>query len=350
MPIITVVVPVYNVEKYLDRCVNSIIAQTFTDFEVILVDDGSQDNCGKICDKYAEIDNRIHVIHKENGGLSSARCAGIEIAQGEYISFCDSDDYLSPDFLSVLYNAIIANECQCVSSMFTLVNDKKTNPKSLKNLKGIYNIKTDEDKINHISELLQNDSGWEVWSKLFETKIIRAANFLNDYLSICYRTGSYAEDLCFYFMYLMHCDSVYYLDFQGYYYVQRYDSILHSSSVLPKIKEMSEVSYGLYKYVQSSGCNVLDKKFPLIHIWIMNLSFKQITDYSEVLEAASLIRCKKWYKHTTKKSISFRKPMALICGKNSTFKILNTAMLTVNRNLSVFRWVDIFYYKYFADR
>jgi len=90
-PKISIIVPVYKVEPYLRKCIDSILAQTFTDFELILVDDGSPDGCGKICDEYAKKDNRILVIHKSNGGLSSARNAGLEIAKGEYIGFVDSD-------------------------------------------------------------------------------------------------------------------------------------------------------------------------------------------------------------------------------------------------------------------
>ena len=109
MPIISVIVPVYNVEKYLHRCVDSILAQTFTDFELILVDDGSTDNCGKICDEYAEKDKRIHVIHKENGGLSDARNVGTDWAfansNSEWITFIDSDDWVYNRYLELLYEA-----------------------------------------------------------------------------------------------------------------------------------------------------------------------------------------------------------------------------------------------------
>ena len=91
---VSIIVPIYNVEKYLPRCIESILAQTFTDFELILVDDGSPDRCGEICDYYKKKDKRVKVIHKENGGLSSARNAGINIAIGDYIGFVDSDDYI----------------------------------------------------------------------------------------------------------------------------------------------------------------------------------------------------------------------------------------------------------------
>lgn len=100
MPKVSIIVPVYNTEQYLSRCIDSILAQTFDDFELILVNDGSTDNSGKICEEYAQKDNRIKVIHKENGGVSSARNLGLDEAKGEWITFIDSDDYISDTYLS----------------------------------------------------------------------------------------------------------------------------------------------------------------------------------------------------------------------------------------------------------
>ena len=108
--IISVIVPIYKVESYLKKCVDSIINQTMTDLEIILVDDGSPDNCGKICDAYAEQDARIRVIHKENGGVSSARNAGLDICTGDYIGFVDGDDYIAPDMYKILREKITANK------------------------------------------------------------------------------------------------------------------------------------------------------------------------------------------------------------------------------------------------
>lgn len=110
MPKISIIVPVYNVEKYLEKCVRSILAQTFTDFELILVDDGSPDSSGAMCDQFAEQDQRVKVIHKENGGLSDARNAGIEIATGEYLGFVDSDDYIADDMYELLYTNIVKED------------------------------------------------------------------------------------------------------------------------------------------------------------------------------------------------------------------------------------------------
>lgn len=114
MPTISVIVPVYKVEKYIHRCVDSILNQTFRDFELILVDDGSPDNCGAICDEYAKKDSRIHVIHQANGGLSAARNAGIDWAfansDSQWLTFIDSDDWVHCEYLSFLYNAAIEQQ------------------------------------------------------------------------------------------------------------------------------------------------------------------------------------------------------------------------------------------------
>ena len=112
---ISVIVPVYNVEKYLEECIESIINQTHSDIEIILVDDGSTDNSGALCDEYASKDSRIRVIHKENGGLSDARNCGMRAAKGEIISFVDSDDYLSPFFLEIMYEAMMNGNCDIVA-------------------------------------------------------------------------------------------------------------------------------------------------------------------------------------------------------------------------------------------
>ena len=109
LPLISVIVPVYKVEAYLDKCISSIVGQTYRNLEIILVDDGSPDNCGAICDAWAEQDSRIKVIHKENGGLSDARNAGMSAATGELLGFVDSDDHISPEMYQLLYERMIAD-------------------------------------------------------------------------------------------------------------------------------------------------------------------------------------------------------------------------------------------------
>ncbi|MBE5881088.1 MAG: glycosyltransferase [Lachnospiraceae bacterium] len=111
-PLISVIIPVYKVEKYLRRAVDSVLSQTYTNLEIILVDDGSPDECPAICDAYAAKEARVRVIHKENGGLSDARNAGIDVAGGDYIAFLDSDDYYAPCFIEVLYRELVKSDAQ----------------------------------------------------------------------------------------------------------------------------------------------------------------------------------------------------------------------------------------------
>ena len=114
MPQISIIVPVYNTEKYLHRCVDSILAQTYTDFELLLIDDGSTDSSGAICDEYAMKDSRVRVFHKENGGASSARNLGLDNAEGEWITFVDSDDWIDVGFYEDMVSTTMSNKCDMV--------------------------------------------------------------------------------------------------------------------------------------------------------------------------------------------------------------------------------------------
>lgn len=124
-PLITVIVPVYKVEAYLERAILSITSQTYENLQIILVDDGSPDNCGSICDAYGKKDSRILVIHKENGGLSDARNAGLEAAKGEYIAFLDSDDFIAPFFLEVLFEALLSTGSDVALCPYETVTEGK---------------------------------------------------------------------------------------------------------------------------------------------------------------------------------------------------------------------------------
>lgn len=121
--LISIIVPIYNVERYLNRCIDSILAQTFTNFELILVDDGSPDDCGKMCDDYAMKDSRINVIHKKNGGVSEARNFGIDCAKGEYICFIDSDDFVHKQYLEILYNIAKESDAEMSICSFSICYD-----------------------------------------------------------------------------------------------------------------------------------------------------------------------------------------------------------------------------------
>ena len=122
-PLVSVIVPVYQVEKYLDKCVKSIVAQSYKNLEIILVDDGSPDNCPAMCDEWTKKDSRIKVIHKQNGGLSSARNAGLDACTGEYIYFLDSDDYIAENCIEMLFNTIISDGSDMCVGNIMLVDE-----------------------------------------------------------------------------------------------------------------------------------------------------------------------------------------------------------------------------------
>jgi len=138
-PLISIIVPIYNVEPYLPRCIDSILAQTYSNFELILVDDGSPDDCGRICDSYATKDERIRVIHKANGGLSDARNAGLDIAEGELIGFVDSDDYIHPEMYAVLYKNMTEARADLSLCDYRSISDPDGNIFDFDNKVEIYN-------------------------------------------------------------------------------------------------------------------------------------------------------------------------------------------------------------------
>ena len=201
---ISIIVPVYNVEKYIRKCVDSIIAQTFSDIEIILVDDGSTDSSGIICDEYSSIDSRIRVIHKKNGGLSSARNTGIEEATGDYLGFIDSDDYISSDMFEVLYRNMLEEQADLsICGIFQCYEGKQP----LKNTPW-YRVLNSEEAIaiafegrlfsvNAVNKLYRKELFNRV--RYPEGKATEDAYVIVDILSQCNRIVATSEQKYFYF-------------------------------------------------------------------------------------------------------------------------------------------------------
>lgn len=174
-PLISIIVPVYKVEPYLDCCIKSIVEQTYSNLEIILVDDGSPDNCGSICDAWAEKDGRIVVIHKENGGLSDARNAGLKIAKGEYIAFVDSDDRIASDFLSELLNAINDTGADISECAVNYISESGTVTKTRFAAAGPI------DRIEALRRLILEDGVYQtVWNKLYRREVLGGIMFEKD--------------------------------------------------------------------------------------------------------------------------------------------------------------------------
>ncbi len=166
-PKISVIVPVYNVERYLPRCIDSILAQTFTDFELLLIDDGSKDSSGEICDEYASKDSRVRVFHKENGGVSSARNLGLDNARGEWIAFCDSDDWVKPEFLGTFIG--MAGDCDLLSQGFHSFNWHNAGDKDIAEATGLYQ---GDRFLPFLLQLQATNQLGFIWCKAFRRKVI----------------------------------------------------------------------------------------------------------------------------------------------------------------------------------
>ena len=217
-PLVSVVVPIYNVEDYLRQCIDSILSQSYSELQVILVDDGSPDGCGEIIDAYAEKDRRIECIHKKNGGLSSARNAGKTAARGDYIVFIDSDDYIHKQFIEVLLDDIAGNDADISTCYFDsfikdcndadiMISDK---PQSF----------TREEAIR---EMYRNDSfGWNAWNKMYRMSLFD---------DIDYPEGVICEDKATIYKLIMRSEKVVYRKLPLYHYRIRENSISNERSV-----------------------------------------------------------------------------------------------------------------------
>ncbi len=214
-PLISIIVPVYKVEDVIHNCVESILRQTYSNFELILIDDGTPDESGKICDEYAKKDNRIKVIHKTNGGVSSARNIGIANATGEYIVCVDSDDYVDEAYLQGFIDVIkIYPEAQMVWCGFYTVNDyEKTITRAVKYDESGELIESD---ISNIMTFHQKWLDAAPWCKLYSKRIIDENNLKMD------ESMSLGEDLLFNFSYINSCTNkkIYHTNKCAYYYIQ----------------------------------------------------------------------------------------------------------------------------------
>lgn len=229
-PEVSVIVPVYNVEKYLHRCMNSILNQTLENIEIILVDDGSTDTSGSICDEYAKIDKRVKVIHKKNEGLGFARNSGIEIATGEYIGFIDSDDYIDLSMFEKLYYKANEFNVDYVRCEYKIVNNKgvSENKTIFPLSEGYYEKSSVIEKLvlpifgKSEKDTKVNDLGVSVCKCIFKNQIIKT-NKIKFYSEREY----ISEDFLFTINYLMNSNSAYVINECLYNYVMNQESLTH---------------------------------------------------------------------------------------------------------------------------
>lgn len=236
MELISVIVPIYKVEAYLDKCVQSIVGQTYQDLEIILVDDGSPDNCGAMCDAWASKDSRIKVVHKENGGLSDARNAGLAIATGELISFIDSDDHIEPEFLRTLYDTLIGQDAQIAECAIHLVDEEGKILRS----RGPSKCET-IGKIEALRRLVLEDGVYQtVWNKLYRREVIEG---------ILFEKGKYNEDDFWTYQIFDRIERLALVDEPMLNYLQRGGSIMGEGYSLKRLDGL-EARFQRWQYLQ----------------------------------------------------------------------------------------------------
>ena len=238
--LVSIIVPVYKVEQYLKRCMDSVLNQTYKNIEVILVNDGSPDNCPALCDEYAKIDSRVRVIHKENGGLSSARNVALDSVKGDYVFFVDSDDWLALDTLEVL-NEYLEKDYDMISFQRTYLTEEKVIEKGEKNPK-------DMDVSQYIDASFLGRYDFFVTTKIFKTEVFNNVRFLE---------GRNYEDLEIMHRLFLNMKKVIGLDYFLYYYWKGNEGAITNTITMKNIEDhylsANEIYHASKKYLEDRG-------------------------------------------------------------------------------------------------
>ncbi len=237
MPLVSIIVPIYNAEKTIQKCINSILNQKFGDFELILLDDGSTDASGGICEDYAKKDSRVRVLHKENTGVSDTRNQGIDLARGEFLQFVDSDDWITPESTGFFVHAAAENDCDMVIADFYRVIGERVSQKGSIENEGVM------ARLDYAIEMMRNPADFYygvLWNKFYRRSIIEAYRIrMDDSVSWC-------EDFIFNLEYVRHTRKIYALKIPLYYYVKTKGSLISQGMSMKKTFQMKRRVFASY--------------------------------------------------------------------------------------------------------
>lgn len=236
-PNVSIIVPVYKAETFIRRCVDSILNQEYTDFELLLIDDGSPDSSGDICDSYAASDSRVHVLHQENSGVSASRNHALDIAQGTYIQFLDSDDWITPDATKLLVRAAEEHNCDMVIADFYRVVGERVSQKGDIDEDGLLSR---EDFAEHMMENPADFYYGVIWNKLYRREILEQYHLRMD------AEISWCEDFMFNLEYLRHTKTIYALKAPVYYYVKTKGSLVSQGASIMNTVKMKLMVFDYY--------------------------------------------------------------------------------------------------------
>jgi len=283
---ISVIIPVFNVDMYLRECINSILNQSYTDLEIILVDDGSTDKSGAICEEYAAMDSRIIVVHIENGGVSRARNTGLGMAKGEYIGFVDSDDLIHPKMYEHLLNAIIdydADIASCSHSLFLdgdMVVEKGT-------AKEAYVLDKVENREQYLNNFLSGSFTHYVWKSLYKRNIFE---------SIRFEEGKRMEDVMFCGRLSSIISKRVVIKNRLYYYRIQGNSIMHANSHI-FLEHIDAMEYNINHFEKCENDFFVQKyvEFVMSHILTTRVTNRVCGSYDAYVDAESLKSFRKLY-------------------------------------------------------
>ena len=247
-PMVSIIVPIYNSEKYLNRCVDSILNQEYSSFELFLVNDGSTDASGSICDTYAASDARVRVIHKPNTGVSDSRNTAIGLAQGTYLQFLDSDDWITPDATKLLVRAALDHDCDLVISDFYRVVEDRVSQKGDIEDDGVL---TREEFAEHMMENPADFYYGVLWNKLYRRDLVEKYHLSMD------TDVNWCEDFLFNLEYILHANVFYALQVPIYYYVKRKGSLASQGMSISKTIKMK---FMVFEYYNNFYKNLYDEK------------------------------------------------------------------------------------------
>lgn len=284
MSLISIIVPAYNVENYIDRCLDSILGQTYKNLQIIVVDDGSTDSTASICDEYGKKDSRIEVIHQKNAGLSGARNAGLRVARGDYIGYVDGDDYIEPVMYEKMINAMTENSVNLVVCGYNQIGPQGEKYNfSRKNI-----VLSREEALDvYVSDNREFHIFNSVWSKLFEKDIVKGLEF---------PVGHNSEDILYTTKALVNCNGVVFVDDPLYNYVlDREGSIMNASKKLSHRRFNDEIPFTFeqIEYFRQNGFDEIagkDEYYVYRRLTFYYLDFRHRKMKEDAKKLANLIR------------------------------------------------------------
>lgn len=346
MPLVSVIVPVYGVEAYLPKCIDSILAQSFSDFELILVDDGSPDNCGAICDDYAAKDSRVRVIHKENGGVTVARNAALDIAGGKYIICCDSDDSWEPNLLEIAVKPLLDEGADCVLFGLNVCTDEGIS-RTRSYEAAQYEFRTPQETVDYLIHVqLTAKHGWSLCTHLFSKEIIDQFQIRG-----CTTCNNFAEDMGFVCRYMLHSKKIVSIPDCLYNYYMRGNSMMHRSKDVARLNDVNEASYyvgqDFYRTFQSKD---IRKHFPIMHLQMVNDQVSKLRDLGQhaqfCAEVSKLDKLQWWNQNTNQLRHSY-KLLRKHFGAHSAKRTVLYAAYLKHGNWKWYNLESAIYYKFY---